>query len=267
MLEYSFMKKAMVAGIVVGTSDAIVGTYVVLRGMSFIGSGIAHASLGGIALGLMLGINPVMTSVAFCLATALGIGLTSQKARIKEDTAIGILSVAAMAFGILLLGFVKGYTTDVLGILFGNILAVTNEDLLISFAIGALVIGTVALFYKEFLFISFDEEMARASGLPVGAINSVMLGLIAAIVVLSLKVTGIILVSALVVIPPAAAHQLAKGFKSMILLSSAFGNTSVLLGLLISYYLDMASGATIVLVALGLFLLSWGLKSLTGIRV
>jgi ABC-type Mn2+/Zn2+ transport system permease subunit len=256
ILGYAFMQRALVASLLIGTVSAVIGVYVVLRGLAFIGAGIAHASFGGVALGFLLGINPILAAVVFCLATAWGIAWTSQRAEVREDTAIGIFFAATMALGILFIGLMRDYNVDLFGYLFGSVLAVTQEDLWLSLGLGVGVLLTVGLFFKELLFVTFDPEMAQVSGLPAGVLYVLLLSLMALAIVLSIKVVGIILVSALIVIPAAAAYQLTEDFRWMMLLAVIIGNLSAVIGLFLSYELDTASGATMVLTATAVFLLS-----------
>jgi len=253
ILGYGFMQRALLASVLIGTVTAVIGVYVVLRGLAFIGAGIAHASFGGVALGFLLGVNPVFTAVAFCLATAWAIAWTSRRAEVREDTAIGIFFAATMALGILCIGLMGEYNVDLFGYLFGSVLAVTPEDVWLSGALGVVVLAVIGLFFKELLFIAFDPEMARVSGLPARGLYLLLLSLMALTVVLSIKVVGIILVSAMIVIPAAAAYQLADDFRSMMVLAVAIGNGSSVAGLLLSYWLDTASGATMVLAATAIF--------------
>jgi ABC-type Mn2+/Zn2+ transport system permease subunit len=256
ILSFTFMQRALAAALLIGTVSAIIGVYVVLRGLAFIGAGIAHASFGGVALGFLLGINPILAAVVFCLVTAWGIAWTSRRAEVREDTAIGIFFAATMALGILFIGLMRDYNVDLFGYLFGSVLAVTQEDLWLSLGLGVGVLLTVGLFFKELLFVTFDPEMAQVSGLPASALYVLLLSLMALVVVLSIKVVGIILVSALIVIPAAAAYQLTEDFHWMMLLAAVIGNLSAVIGLFLSYELDTASGATMVLTATAAFLLS-----------
>ncbi|NPA92551.1 MAG: metal ABC transporter permease [Chloroflexi bacterium] len=251
--QYAFMQRALIGGVIVGLLTAIIGVYVVLKGMSFIGAGVAHASFGGVALGFLLGIDPLWAAVAFCLAVAWGIGTVTRRGGIKEDTAVGIFFASTMAFGVLLIGLIQGYNIDLFSYLFGSILAITAEDLKMVLGVGFLVLLTVALLYKEFLFITFDPETARVSGLPEPALYYLLLALIALTVVVSIKVVGIVLVSALLVTPAASAYQLSRSFGKMMALSAFFGVLSVVVGLILSYYLNTASGATVVLTATAIF--------------
>lgn len=253
LLGYAFMQRALLAGTIIGAVCAIIGVYVVLKGLSFIGAGIAHASFGGVALGFLLGVNPVLTAIGFCLGTAWGIGLVAHKSQIKEDTAIGIFFASTMALGILFIGLMQGYNVDLFGYLFGSILAVTEEDVWITLGLGIGVLVVVGLFFKELMFITFDAEMAEVTGVPAGKVYFVLISLIALTVVLSIKVVGIVLVSALIVTPAAAAYQLTEDFRRMMVLAVFIGVGSAVGGLLLSYPLNTASGATIVLLATLIF--------------
>lgn len=256
ILSYAFMQRALLAGTVIGVVCAVVGVYVVLKGMSFIGAGISHASFGGVALGFVLGTNPVLTAVLFCMATAWGIGLASRKTRIKEDSAVGIFFASTMALGVLLIGLMHGYTVDLFGYLFGSILAVTREDLWITVGVGVGILAVVGVFFKELLFVTFDAEMAAVTGLPAGRIYFLLISLVALTVVISMKVVGVVLVSALLVTPAAAAYQLTEDFRRMMTLSVLLGLASTIGGLLLSYKIDTASGATIVLLSTCMFMVA-----------
>jgi ABC-type Mn2+/Zn2+ transport system permease subunit len=253
ILSYHYMQRALFAGTLIGIVCAIVGTYVVLKGLSFIGAGIAHASFGGVALGFYLNVNPVLTAVVFCMGTAWSIGLVSRKGRVKEDTAVGIFFASTMAFGILLIGLMKVYNVDLFGYLFGSILAINREDVWITIALSAVVLMLVGMFYKELLFVTFDAEMASVTGVPAARIYFLLISMIALTVVLSIRVVGIVLVSALLVTPAAAAYQLTENFRRMMGLSILIGVSSTVGGLLLSDRLNTPSGATIVLLATLIF--------------
>jgi len=260
ILSYTFMQRALLASTLIGAICAIIGVYVVLKSLAFIGSGIAHASFGGVALGYLLGWNLIFSAAVFSLLTALGIGAVSRRSQVREDTAIGIFFATSMALGIVLIGLLQGYNVDLFGFLFGSVLAVSQQDLWLSVGMGLLVLLTVGLFYKEFLFISFDAEMAQVVGLPAAALYYLLLALIALTVVISLKVVGIILVEALIVTPAAAAYQLTDDLGRMMGASVAIGILSAVVGLFLSYWLNIASGATIVLTAALLFGLATALS-------
>ncbi len=260
ILSYAFMQRALVAAVMVGVVCAVVGTYVVLRRMAFIGAGISHSAFGGVALGYLLGLDPIGVAIPFCLATAMAIGWVSREGRVSEDTAIGIAFASTMALGALFIGLKEGYNVDLFGYLFGSILAVSASDLWLILGLSLGVILVVALFFKELLFISFDEEMAAVSGLPVRALYFLLLALMALTVIISIKIVGIILVEALLIIPAAAAYQLTRSFGRMMGLSVFFGVASGVAGLLFSYWWDLPSGATIVLTAGAIFLVCFVLS-------
>jgi ABC-type Mn2+/Zn2+ transport system permease subunit len=257
ILHFAFMQRALLSATIIGIVCAIIGVYVVLRSMAFIGAGISHASFGGVALGFALGVNPLFTTILFCLATAWAIAFFTEKGKVSEDSAVGIFFASTMAFGVLLIGAMKGYQADLFGYLFGNILAVSTFDLVASIGIGLLVIGLVWFFFKEFLLLTFDPEMALVTGLHVKTLNLLMMTLIAITIVISIKSVGIVLVSALIVTPAASAYQLSDDFKKMMRLSIVFGVGSAWLGLFLSVWLNLASGATIVIVATVVFFICY----------
>jgi ABC-type Mn2+/Zn2+ transport system permease subunit len=201
-------------------------------------------------------VNPFLSAIVFCLLTAWGIGWASTEGEIKEDTAIGIFFASTMALGVLFIGLMKAYNVDLFGYLFGSVLAVTEQDIWLSLIVGGVVLLAVVLLYKELKFVTFDQEMAEVVGLPATFLYFLLLSLMALTVVISIKVVGVILVSALLVIPPATAYQVSDDFGRMMFLSIAVGVGSAVIGLFLSYWLDVASGATIVLTATTLFFLA-----------
>jgi len=256
ILSYAFMQRALIAGAFIGVLCAVMGVYIVLRGLSFIGAGIAHASFGGVAIGFFTGINPVWTAVAFCLGIAWAIGLVSRRGKVKEDTAVGIFFASTMALGILLIGLMEGYNQDLFGYLFGSILAVTRTDVVITFVVGLGILAVVVLLYKELMFVTFDSEMAEVTGVPAEGLYFLLLSLVALTVVLSIKVVGIVLVSALLITPAAAAYQWSEDFGRMMALAIVISLISTVGGLFLSYWLNTASGATIVLLSTLIFFAS-----------
>ncbi len=253
MFGFAFVQRALLASLLVGTSCSLVGVYVVLRGLAFIGAGIAHAAFGGVALGFLMGWNPLLTAVGFCLGTSGAIHATSHAGKIKMDASIGIFYALTMALGILFVGLMRGYDARLYGYLFGNILSVTRADLLIIAVLTVAVAATVAVLFKEFQLLSFDAEMAEALGLPAGKLSFIMLLLISLTIVLSLDAVGVMLVFALIVTPASAAYQLTYDYRALFVLAVLFGNLSCFLGLVASYVFDVPSGATIVLTATALF--------------
>jgi manganese/iron transport system permease protein len=253
--EFSFMQRAFVGGVLVGTICALVGTYVVLRGLAFVGDALAHAAFPGVVIAYLLKGNIYVGATIFALATALAIGLVSRRGRVSYDTAIGILFAGAFALGVLLMSTIHGYTVDLFSFLFGNVLGISTRDLLLVGILGAIVVLTIILFYKELLLLSFDPTVAEAMGYPVQALNYLLLGLIALTIVISIQAVGIILVVALLVTPSATAYLLTERFFRMMILGVVLAALAAVIGLYLSYYLNVASGAAIVLVSTCLFFL------------
>jgi zinc transport system permease protein len=224
--------------------------------MAFMGSGIAHSSLGGVAIGIMFGINPIWSAVAFSVFAGWGIAAVTRRGQVKEDTAIGIIFASGMALGILIIGLTGEYQVDLLSYLFGSITAVTIQDVWTTIVITVLVLGCVVVLFKDLMFIIFDPEMAQVTGVPEGKLYYLLITMIALTVVTSIKVIGIVLVSALIVTPAAAAYQFTESFRKMMALSVVFGVGSTLVGLLISDWLRIAPGASIVLLATLIFVVS-----------
>ena len=251
--EFAFMQRALVGGVLVGMICAMVGTYVVLRGLAFVGDALAHAAFPGVVIAYLLKGNIYLGAAIFALATALGIGLVSRRARMSYDTTIGILFAGAFALGVLLMSTIRGYTVDLFSFLFGNILGISGRDLLFVGLLGGAVVLTVALFYKELLLLSFDPTVAEAMGYPIQALNYLLLALIALTIVISIQAVGIILVVALLVTPSATAYLLTERLFRMMLLGIFLAVLAAVVGLYISYYLNLASGAAIVLVSTCLF--------------
>jgi ABC-type Mn2+/Zn2+ transport system permease subunit len=253
LLHYGFMQRALLGSLLVGTTCSLIGVYVVLRGMAFMGDGIAHASFGGVTLGFLLGINPLFTAIVFALGTAGLIQFARRRAQIRLDTAIGIFFSFTMALAILFIGLMRSYDARLYGYLFGNILGMSGGNLVLTAALAVVVIAAIAVLFKEFKFLAFDEEAARAAGLPTPMLSTLLLLLVALTIVVSIKAVGIILVASLLVAPAATAYQLTNRFGAMFFLSWLAGVTSCLSGMFISYWLNIPSGASIVLVATLLF--------------
>ena len=256
ILEYTFMQNAFLAAVLVSVACGLVGTYVVVKRIVFISGGISHAALGGIGLGYFLGVNPILAAIPFSVVSALLMGLTSKKVKISEDTAIGILWSLGMAIGIIFINLTPGYVPDLMSYLFGSILTVPVNDLIIMFILDVIIIIMVLLFQREFQGISFDEEFSQVMGIPTTAIYLLLLSMVALSVVVMIKVVGVILVIALLTIPAAIAKQYTYNLGRMMILSVVLGMILTTAGLYLSYLFNLASGATIVLV-LGLgFLVS-----------
>ena len=262
ILQHEFMQHALLAGMLAAVACGIVGVYVVIKKIVFISGGIAHASFGGIGLGYLLGINPVLGAIFFTTASAIGIGLATRRTRLPEDTAIGILWAMGMALGIIFIGLTPGYAPDLFSYLFGNILTVPTSDLLLMLILDVIIIFLVSLLYKEFLVLSFDEEFSAVSGVLTERLYLLLLCLIALTVVVLIRVVGIILVIALLTIPAALARQFTHSLKKMMLLAILAGAVFTFSGLWLSYVLDLASGATIILVSGTALFISFGISRL-----
>jgi len=241
---YDFMQRAFVVALVVGVLCSTIGTYVVLRRLSFIGDGIAHASFAGIVVAYLRGLDYYVGAAVVAVLTSLGIGYVNRRGRLSLDTAIGVLFTGAFALGVFLMSRVPAYTVDLQGFLFGNILAVSPNDLLVVLVLAAVVACALALMYRPLLYTTFDPIVAEASGIRAGRVEYALLVLLALTIVVSLESVGIVLVS-----PAAAAYQLTRRFPVMLALSAAIGAFCSIGGLYASYYLHAASGATIVLTA------------------
>ena len=260
-LAYAFMVRSLLAAVLVGGLCAVVGSYIVLRGMAFFGDALAHAILPGVAVGYLVsggaGGAVFWWALATAIVTALGIGALSRGAQIKEDTAIGIIFAGMFALGIALISSVRSYAVDLTHFLFGDVLGVTRGDLWQITIFGGVVLLTIILFYKEFLLLSFDPILAATLRLPARLLDNLLFVLIAITIVISLQTVGIALMLAMLVTPPATAYLLTRRLPSMMLTAAAFGALSGVIGLYLSFYLSIASGAAIVLVSTTFFALTF----------
>ena len=254
--SFSFFQRAFVSSILIGAACSITGVFVILNGLSFMGAGIAHAAFAGVALGFLLGLNPLFLSIIWAIGAVWIIGFTHKKGELKLDASISIMFSFSMALAILFIGFIKSYNTELFNFLFGNLFSITNNDLWIILIMSVFSIGSILLFFKEFFFISFDPLMAEASGIPSDALFFFLLNIIGLTVVISLKSVGSILVFGLLVTPAASAYQLTHNIRIMMGLSLLFGVGSSILGLFTSYYLNVPSGSTIVIILGIIFFIS-----------
>lgn len=259
-LTYAFMQRGMAAAIMVGIVCALVGAYIVLRGMAFFGDALAHAILPGVAVGYLVsgGARSSLFWWALLTAvlTALGIGTVSKGAQLKQDTAIGIVFVGMFALGIALISTMQSYSIDLVHFLFGDVLGVSTGDLALTAAFGLLVIVLIVAFYKEFLVISFDLVLAATLRLPSNALSYLLLVLIAVAIVVSLQTVGVALMLAMLITPAATAYLLTRRLPGMMALAAVIGAASGVIGLYLSYYVGIASGPAIVLVCTAFFLLA-----------
>jgi manganese/iron transport system permease protein len=254
-ISYAFMQRSLLASLMVGILCAVIGCYVVLRGMAFMGDALAHAILPGIAIAYLLHGNLLLGGLIAAVIVALGIGFFSRQGELKEDTAIGILFAAALALGVALISTIRTYAADLTHILFGNILGVSPGDLWLTAGLGGAVLVTILLLYKEFLVISFDPVLAATLRLPAERLRNLLLVLLALTVVVSLKTVGVGLVTAMLVTPGATAYLLTRRLPAMMAVAAAIGAFSGLAGMYLSFYANIASGAAIVLTASGIFVL------------
>lgn len=260
ILHYEFMRNAVLAAVLASVACGIIGSYVVVKKIVSISGSIAHSAFGGIGLGYFLGLNPIVAVVPFTLLFALGMGVISRRTRLSADTAIGIFWAAGMAVGIIFINLTAGYVPDLFSYLFGNILMVPAGDILMMAILDIIILAAVFALYKEFLAVSFDEEYSAALGMPVELLYYILLSLIALTVVILIKIAGIILVIALLTIPAAVAKQYTSNLRTMMFLSAAIGVVFMLGGLWLSYMLDIASGATIIILSTLGFIISSGVK-------
>lgn len=256
-LTYGFMQRGMLASVMVGILCAVVGCYVVLRGMAYLGDALAHAILPGIAIAYILKGDILIGALVAAIVVALGIGFFTKGGAIKEDTAIGILFAATLSLGVALISTIKTYALDLTHILFGNVLGVSQSDLLLIAVLGAGVLLTIVLLYKELLVVSFDAVLAATLRLPTERLKNILLVLIAVVVVVSLQTVGVGLVTAMLVTPAATAYLLTRRLPGMMLVSATLGALASVIGLYLSYYLNIASGAAVVLTATGFFFITY----------
>ncbi len=250
----------MLASVLAAVSCGIIGTYIVSRRIVFISGGITHASFGGIGMGYFFGMNPLLGAAIFAVFSGIGIQLFSSHGKVREDSSIAIWWSLGMAIGIIFIYLTPGYAPNLMSYLFGSILTVSAGELWLMGALAVLLLLFFTVFYRTILYIAFDEEFARASGLPVGLFNYLLIGLISLTIVLNIRVVGIILILSLLTIPQASANLLTKSFRPMMVLSVVFAFVGSFSGLLFSYWADIPSGATIIFTQVLLFGLIKGTK-------
>jgi zinc transport system permease protein len=260
MLEHAFMQRALVAALGIGVVCGALGFFVVLRRLAFVGVGISHAAVGGVALGLLLGVPPLAAGGAFGVAVALGIATVGRKSRLGQDTVIGVFFSGALALGLAIASAGRGGQQDLFAYLFGNVLAIGRRELLVLAGLAVLVIGGLATTFRAQLFLAFDEELARAYGHRVGTLDALLLVLLALTVVIGVRLVGALLVEALLVVPAATAALWATHYRGQLALAIGLGAASGALGLALAWQLDLAVGATVALVAVAAFFVSLALR-------
>jgi zinc transport system permease protein len=257
MLEFAFAERALVAAVVTGLLCGLLGFFVILRRLAFIGVGISHSAIGGVAIGLLAGIDPGITAAVFSVAVALGMFQVARDRRLGEDAIIGVFLSGAMALGLLLTSLQHGYQRDLFAYLFGSLLTVSREDLVLLCSLAAVIAVVVAASFREMLFVAFDEEVARAYGRRVDLMDALLIVVLALTVVAGVRVVGVLLVEALLVVPAATAALWTLDFRRQVALSMTLGAACGAAGLWLSFAFDVGAGAAIVLTAVSIFFLSW----------
>jgi ABC-type Mn2+/Zn2+ transport system permease subunit len=265
ILQYPFMQRAIIAGVVLACLLAWLGVFVIMRKMSFFADGIAHASLAGVAVGVLAGIHPLTTALIFSVVFSFAIYYLEKRTTLSSDAIIGILFTSGMALGVVLMSFKRGYQPDLVSFLFGNILAIKPADLAVISVLSAAIIAFLAFNHKGITLMALDIDTAYLAGIRVDLLQVVFYIILAVAVVLGIKILGIVLVSALLIIPASTAKLMSKSFKGLIIQSIVFSEVVVLLGIALSYALDSPTGPMIVLVGAGIFLGVFSLKQLASI--
>ena len=260
IFQYSFIIRGLEAGLLLAAVAPLVGIFLVLRRYSLIADTLSHVSLAGVALGLLFGINPLFTAVGASVLSSVAIEKLRLSKKIYGETALSIFLSSSLAFAIVLIGLAHGLNANLFSYLFGSILTVRPMDVYVMVVLSAIIVILLLIFYKELVFISFDEEAARVSGLHVGVFNLFFIMIAAITIALSIQVIGILLISALLVLPVVTALQFRKSFKTTLLCAEIISLSSVLLGIISSYYLNVSSGGLIVLIMLTVFVIVYFLK-------
>jgi len=257
ILAFSFMQRALAAGLLIALACSVLGVFLVLRRDAMLGHGLAHVTFGGVALGLLVSVSPLWTALVVSVLAAILLLKLREAAGLHGDTAIGIVSSVGFALGVVIASVSGRFSVELFSYLFGNILAIGAGEVWTSAALAVAVVLAVVLNYQDLVAVTFDHELARTSGIPVARLDLLLAVLSAVTVVLAMKVVGLLLVAALIVIPAASALQLAPNFRMAIVISSMVGMFSVLAGLGVSYYLDLPASGSIVLLEALLFALAW----------
>jgi zinc transport system permease protein len=261
IFSYDFMINAIIASVLASVACGIIGSYIVIKRLVFLSGGIAHSAYGGIGLGYLLSFNPIFGAVGSSILGAIFVSRMRKNKSENEDTLIGIIWAFGMALGVLFIGLAPGYAPDLMSYLFGNILTVSTTEIWLMISVNLIVISVVALFFKEFQSITFDEEYAQTTGMNVDFYYLILFILIAITIVLLIKLVGIILVVALLTIPAAISKLFSKSLKSMMLYSIAFGLLFTLVGLLLSYYLNLPSGSAIIVLSVLGYFIAYSIKN------
>ncbi|MBU0649360.1 metal ABC transporter permease [Patescibacteria group bacterium] len=266
ILQYPFMQRAILGGMILALLLAFMGIFVILRRMAFFGDGIAHASLAGIAIGLLAAYNPLIVAIGFGVALAIVIFYLERKTTLSSDVIIGILFTASMALGVVLISLKNGYQPELISFLFGNILAIKTSELVLMSGFAILVMIFLIYFYRQIAYITFDREGARVSGVNTEVLDLIFYIALAVAIVLGVKILGIVLVSALLIIPASCGKLVAGSFKNLVMASVIFAEITVLGGIGTSYAFNLPTGAIIILFGTALFFLILFGRKLFGIK-
>lgn len=255
IFQYDFMQRAIIAGLVIGIISPLIGTFLVLRRLSFIGDTLSHTTLAGVAAGFLAGFYPVITGMIFAVLAALGIEQLRKVYKHYEELSMPIMMSTGIGLAVVLISISDGFKVDLFSYLFGSVIAVTSTDLITIVILAIAIILTVLILYKELLYLSFDEEGARLSGIPYQKVNLIFTILVALTIASSMRIVGILLVSSMMTIPVATSLQLSNSFKQTLFYSILFAELAIIIGLFTAYYFDLASGGTIVLVSVSILLI------------
>jgi manganese/iron transport system permease protein len=266
-LQYAFVQRALIAAVLVALVCASVGVFVVLRGLAFLGDAIAHAAFPGVVIAFLLKVNIVLGGSIAAVLSALAIGAVARRSGLKEDTAIGVVFSGMFALGIVLFSSIRTYTGDLLGILFGDVLGVATDQLVVGSVTAAVVLAALWIIWRQLVFVSFDPIGAAAAGLNTLRYDTLLLGLIGLAIAVSVQIVGVVLVVAMLVTPAATARLVAQDLRTLVVVALLVAVGSSIAGIWLSYYVNAASGGTIVLVATTLFGVVWTVRSVARSRV
>ncbi len=256
IFQYDFMVRSFIAGLIIAIIAPIIGSFLVIRRFSLLSDTLAHVSLVGVAVGFLANINPLITATAVSILAALGMEKLRTQNKTLGETSLALFLSGSLAIATVLIGLAKGFNTNLLSYLFGSIATISLEDTVYMAVAGAVALVIIIIFYKEFLLVSFDEELATAQGLNARLFNNLIVIIAAIVIAVAMRIVGILLVGALMVIPVITATRLGRSFKGTLLISIGLSVFAVITGLFVSFYLDLASGGTIVVISLLLFMAS-----------
>lgn len=262
ILQYGFMQRALLSAVAISIICSIVGLFLVLKRHSLFGDALAHVAFGGIALGLFTGVYPILTAYVVAILSAVGVNKLRESTKIPPDSSIAVLLTSGLAIGVILISISGGFTLDLFSFLFGNILLVSNEDLIMILITDAIVVPIIYVLYKRLMLIVFDENQAKVSGLNVTWINTLFIVLASITIIASIRLVGVLLISSLIVIPNITALLLGKGFKKTIFISCAISVFSVVFGIVASYYVNLVPSGTIVLTMVSMFIVTIIVKNM-----